>query len=327
MTRRAVVAGLISTFGLLALSGAACAQDSWPNKPVRIIVNLAAGSGGDISGRVLSDQLSKTFGQPFILDFKPGANGIVGTEAAAKSPNDGYTLLYTYTAAHVVNPALYPKLSYDPVKDFTPVAQIGAGGNLLLVSPKLPVNNLSEFIAYVKSKPADELSYGSWGSGSGGHLSMEALKQQTGLQIKHIPYKSSSTILVDLMSGVIDVAFSSVPAGLPLVQSGKLKAIAVSGPYRVPVLPDVKTMSEQDVKFDVASYYALFAPAGTPKAIVDRLNKEINRILQDPQTVDKFISLGFSKLPIKTPEEFGQTVKDDLVTWGDIVRNGNITID
>ena len=168
MTRRAVVAGLISTFGLLALSGAACAQDSWPNKPVRIIVNLAAGSGGDISGRVLSDQLSKTFGQPFILDFKPGANGIVGTEAAAKSPNDGYTLLYTYTAAHVVNPALYPKLSYDPVKDFTPVAQIGAGGNLLLVSPKLPVNNLSEFIAYVKSKPADELSYGSWGSGSGG---------------------------------------------------------------------------------------------------------------------------------------------------------------
>ena len=171
------------------------------------------------------------------------------------------------------------------MKDFAPVAQVGAGGNLLVVSPKMPVNNLSEFIAYVKSKPADELSYGSWGSGSGGHLSMEALKQQTGLEIKHIPYKSPPTVLMDLMSGVIDAAFTSVPGGLPLVQSGKIKAIAISGPYRVPVLPDVKTMSEQGVKFDVAAYYAFFAPAGTPKDIVDKLNKEFNRILSTPDTI------------------------------------------
>jgi tripartite-type tricarboxylate transporter receptor subunit TctC len=325
-----VIKRVIANVGLLALVAlpvAAQAQDTWPNKPVRIIVNTAAGSGGDVSARIFSEQLSKKFGQPFILDFKPGANGIVGTEAAAKSPNDGYTLLYTYTAAHVVNPALYPKLSYDPVKDFTPIAQVGSGGNLLVVGPNLPVNNLSEFIAYVKSKPADETSYGSWGSGSGGHLSMEALKQQTGLQIKHVPYKSSPTSLMDVMGGVLESAFTSVAGGLPLVMSGKLKAIAVSGPYRVPQLPDVKTMSEQGVNFDVAAYYAFVAPAGTPKSIVDRLNQEINRVLSSPDTIAQLTNLGFSKLPIKTPEEFAETIKSDLVTWGDIVRKGDIKVD
>lgn len=312
---------------LVGFSVAAQAEDSWPNKPVHIIVNAAAGSGADASARIFSEQLSKKFGQPFVLNFKPGANGIVGTEAAAKSANDGYTLLYTYTAAHVVNPSLYPKLSYDPLKDFTPVAQVGAGGNLLVVAPNLPVNNLSEFIAYVKSRPADELSYGSWGSGSGGHLSMEALKQQTGVEIRHVPYKSAPASLMDLMGGVIDTAFTSVPGGLSLVLAGKLKAIAVSGPYRVPQLPDVKTMTEQGVDFDVAAYYAFVAPAGTPKPIINKLNQEINRILSAPETVEKFTNLGFSKLPLKTPEEFDETIRKDFVVWGDIVRKGKIKID
>jgi tripartite-type tricarboxylate transporter receptor subunit TctC len=315
---------------LLALSmvpSQVAAQANWPTKPVHVIVNAAAGSGADTSARLFSERLAKKFGQPFVLDFKPGANGIVGTEAAAKSPNDGYTLLYTYTAAHVVNPALYPKLTYDPIRDFTAVAQIGAGGNLLVVAPNLPVNNLAEFVAYVKSKPADELSYGSWGSGSGGHISMEALKQQTGAQIKHVPYKSAPASLMDLMGGVIEAAFTSVPGGLPLVQSGKLKAIAVSGPYRVPQLPDVKTMSEQNVAFDVAAYYAFVAPTGTPKAIVDQLNREINNVLTAPDTVEKLTAMGFSKLPVKTAEEFNETLKADLHIWGDIVRKGKIQID
>jgi tripartite-type tricarboxylate transporter receptor subunit TctC len=323
--KRSVAAA--SLLVLVALSVAARAQDNWPNKPVHIIVNAAAGSGADASARVFSEQLTKKFGQPFILNFKPGANGIVGTEAAAKSANDGYTLLYTYTAAHVVNPSLYPKLSYDPLKDFTPIAQVGSGGNLLVVAPNLPANNLNEFITYVKSKPADQLSYGSWGSGSGGHLSMEALKQQTGVEIKHVPYKSAPASLMDLMGGVIDAAFTSVPGGLPLVLSGKLKAIAVSGPYRVPQLPDVKTMTEQGVNFDVAAYYAFVAPAGTPKVIVSRLNQELNRILSAPGTVEQLTNLGFSKLPLKTPEEFDETIRKDFVVWGEIVRKGNIKID
>jgi tripartite-type tricarboxylate transporter receptor subunit TctC len=318
---------LASIAAIALLHGTAGAQGNWPTKPVHVIVNAAAGSGADTSARLFSERLSKKFGQPFVLDFKPGANGIVGTEAAARAPKDGYTLLYTYSAAHVVNPALYPKLSYDPVRDFTGVAQIGAGGNLLVVAPNLPVNNLAEFIAYVKSKPADALSYGSWGSGSGGHISMEALKQQAGVQIKHIPYKSAPASLMDVMNGVLDTAFTSVPGGLPLVMSGKLKAIAVSGPYRVPQLPDVKTMSEQGVNFDIAAYYAFVAPAGTPKAIIDQLNQEINQVLTSPDTVERLTAMGFSKLPVKSPEEFDETIKNDLKVWGEIVRKGNIQID
>lgn len=316
-----------SVLAVMLAPGTATAQDKWPTKPVTIIVNVAAGSGGDVSARVFSDRLSKKFGQPFILDFKPGANGIIGTEAAAKAPKDGYTILYTYTAAHVVNPALYPKLSYDPVKDFTGIAQVGAGGNLLVVAPNFPANNLQEFIAYVKSKPADELSYASWGSGSGGHLSMEALKQQAGVQIKHIPYKSGPQSLMDVMGGAIESAFTSVGGGLPLIQSGKLKALAVSGPYRVPQLPDVKTMSEQGIKFDVAAYYAFVAPAGVPKNIIDLLNKEINETLVLPETLEKLRGLGFSELPVKTPEEFNETIANDRKVWADIVRNGNIKVD
>ena len=321
---------LLVPTSLLALAVApatASAQGNWPTKPVHIIVNAAAGSGADTSARLFAERLSKKFGQPFVLDFKPGANGIVGTEAVAKAPKDGYTLLYTYTAAHVVNPALYPKLTYDPVRDFTGVAQIGAGGNLLVVAPNMPVNNIAEFVALVKSKPADEMSYGSWGSGSGGHISMEALKQQTGAQIKHVPYKSAPASLMDVMGGVIETAFTSVPGGLPLVQSGKLKAIAVSGPYRVPQLPDVKTMSEQGVNFDVAAYYAFVAPAGTPKAIIDQLNHEINNVLSAPETVERLTAMGFSKLPVKTAEEFNETIKNDLKVWGEIVRKGKIQID
>ena len=315
----------ITVFALLP--GTAGAQGNWPTKPVQVIVNAAAGSGADASARLFSERLSKKFGQPFVLDFKPGANGILGTEAAAKAPKDGYTLLYTYTAAHVVNPALYPKLTYDPIRDFTGVAQIGAGGNLLVVSPKLPVNNLQEFIAYVKTKPADELSYGSWGSGSGGHISMEALKQQTGLEIKHVPYKSAPASLMDVMNGTLDAAFTSVPGGLPLVQSGQLKAIAVSGPYRVTALPEVKTMTEQGVNFDVAAYYAFVAPTGTPKEIIAQLNKEISEVLTAPETVERLTTMGFSKLPVKSPEEFNEQIKSDLKVWGEIVRKGKIQID
>jgi tripartite-type tricarboxylate transporter receptor subunit TctC len=325
MLRKFVLAVAVASF--TAGASSAFAQDDWPKKPVRIIVNLAAGSGGDASGRIFAERLTKAFGQPFILEFKPGANGIVGTEAAAKSPNDGYTLLYTYAGAHVVNPSLYPKLSYDTLKDFAPIAQVGGSGNLLVVNPNLPVKDLQEFIAYARSKPADELSYGSWGSGSGGHLSMEVLKQQTGLQIKHIPYKSSPQVLTDLMGGVLDAAFTSVPGGLPLVQGGKLKAIAMSGPRRTPQLPDVRTMTEQGVKFDQAVYYAFVAPAGTPKPIINRLNLEINKILSSPDTRELLTNLGFAYLPTKSPEEFEDTIKEDLKAWAIIVRDANVNID
>ena len=306
---------------------AAFAQAPWPNKPVKVIVSGAAGSGTDIAARVVTEPLSRAFGQPFVIDNRPGANGIIGTDAVAKAPNDGYTLLFTYAAAQVVNQTLYEKVPYDGAKDFAAIAQIGAGGNLLVVSPSMPVNNLKEFIAYVKAKPADALSYGSWGNGSGGHLSMEALKQQAGLTMQHVPYKSTAAANTDLIGGQIQVAFSAMASGLSLVQSGKLKAIAVSGPYRVPQLPEVKTMTEQGVVFDLTAWYGMFAPVGTPQAIVNAVNREIVRMIAAPENAERWKVLGFSEMPLKTPEQFADTVKRDIKDWGAIVKSGNIKVD
>lgn len=303
------------------------AQTSWPTKPVKVIVAGPAGSGTDIVARTITDSLAKTFGQPFVVDNKAGANGLLATDAVAKSPNDGYTFLVTYAAAHVVNPVLLEKVPYDVNKDFAAVSQIGEGGNILLVPANLPVKDLKDFIAYVKARPADELSYGSWGNGSGGHLSMEALKQQAGLKIKHIPYKSTVAANNDLVAGHIQVAFSAVASALPLVKGGRLKAIAVSGTNRVAQLPEVKTMSEQGVSFDLNAYYAIFAPAGTPAAAINAVNREVNKLLAAPEMSERWSTLGLDVRPTRTPEQFAEQVKRDLREWGAIVKNGNIKAD
>ncbi|MEZ5738506.1 MAG: tripartite tricarboxylate transporter substrate binding protein [Burkholderiaceae bacterium] len=312
----------------MAWQPSASAQSSWPDKPVKVIVPGGSGSSTDTAARLVTGALADVFGQPFVVENKPGANGMIGTDLVAKAANDGYTLLFTYAAAQVVNQSLYPKVKYDGARDFAAIAQIGAGGNVLVVPPELPVNDLQEFIAYVKSKPANSLAYGSWGNGSGGHLSMEALKQQAGLAIQHIPYKSAAASNTDLMGGQIQVAFAGMGSALPLIEAGKMKAIAVSGPYTVPQLPKVKTMTEQGVKFDLVAWYGLFAPAGTSPEIVTRLNQEVNKLLETPEVVDKWKkALGLSQIPIKTAEQFSQTVKDDIREWGAVVKNGNIKID
>ncbi len=321
-----IVGALAVAMPLFWQSGA-MAQSPWPNKPVKVVVAGAPGSGTDIVARGFTEAMTKTFGQPFVVDNKAGANGLIGTDAVAKSPGDGYTLLFTYAAAHVVNPVLLDKVPYDVNKDFAAVAQIGAGGNFLVVAANMPVNNLKEFVAYVKTKPADELSYGSWGNGSGGHLSMEALKQQTGLKIKHIPYKSTAAANTDLVAGHIQVAFSATASALPLIKAGKLKAIAVSGTYRSKQMPEIPTMTEQGVKFDVNAWYAVLAPAGTPAPIVAALNKEIMRLIAAPEMAERWNTLGFSEMPLNTPEQFSEQIKRDLRDWGAVVKAGNIKAD
>lgn len=303
------------------------AQTPWPAKPVKLVVAGAAGSGTDITARIFTDALAKALGQPFVIENRAGANGMIGTEAVAKAPNDGYTFLFTYAAAHVVNPVMVEKLPYDATRDFTPVVQIGAGGNLLVVPPSMPVKDLREFIAYAKSRPAGELAYGSWGNGSGGHLSMEALNQKAGLTLRHIPYKSSAAANTDLIGGQLQAAFTAVASGLPLIQAGKMKPIAVSGTYRVPQLPEVRTMTEQGVPFDINAWYAIFAPAGTPAAIVNRLNREVNRIMAAPEMAESLKRIGLAHMPIMTPEQFGESVLRDMKEWGAIVRAGNIKAD
>ena len=300
----------------------------WPSRPVKLIVTSGAGSATDIVARVIGDALSKIYGQPFVIDNKAGANGLIGTDAVAKAAPDGYTLLFTYAAAHVVNPSMIEKMPYDAEKSFAPIAQIGAGGNLLVVPPSTPVKDLKEFLAYVKSKPKDSLTYGSWGNGSGGHLSMEALKQQTGLGIRHIPYKSSAASTADVLGGQIDMAFAAAVLAIPMVNGGKLKALAVSGNYRVPQLPEVKTMTEQGVKFDLDAWYAMLAPAGTPPVIVSSINQEIMKMITTPEIAAKWrATLGFSELPVKTPEQFAETIRNDIKGWGAIVKAGNIKAD
>ena len=326
MLRKILTAAAV--VGVMVAQAPVLAQDTWPSKPVKVIVPGGAGSGTDTAARLITDGLTKAFGQPFVIDNKPGANGMIGTEEVAKAANDGYTFLFTYAAAQVVNQSLYPNVKYDGAKSFDAIAQIGAGGNMLVVPKDSPINNLKEFIAFAKSKPANSLSYGSWGNGSGGHLSMEALNLQAGLQIQHVPYKNTAAVNTDLIGGQIPVAFTSMGSALPLVLGGKMKAIAISGPYRVPQLPNVQTMTEQGVKFDLVAWYGMFAPAGTPKAIVDKINKEIVRALTEPVSREKIATtLGMSEIPIKTPEQFAETVRTDIREWGAVIKGGNIKID
>ena len=318
---------LLAALAMTSASVMAQSAANWPTKPVKVIVAGTAGSATDLVARTFSEPLAQVFGQPFIMDNRAGVNGMIATDAAAKAPPDQHTLLVTYTAAHVVNPVLLPKVPYDVRKDFTPVAQIGSGGNLLLVPPNLPVKDLQEFIAWVRAQPAGSLSYGSWGNGSGGHLSMEALLQKTGLKMQHVPYKQVSASLTDLGGGLLQAAFSPLATAVPLVQSGRFKALAVSGPYRVPQLPDVRTMTEQGVTFDLEAYFAFIAPSSMPKEIVARLNREINRLITAPEMTDRIKALGFSAMPRRSPEEFAAQIDRDLREWGAIVKAGNIKMD
>jgi len=300
--------------------------DAYPDKPVTLIVPTAAAGGTDTISRLIADALSKSLKQPFIIDNRPGANGILGTELAARATPDGYKLLFTYAAAMVVNPSLYRKLPYDPLKDFAPVAQIGRGGNLLLVRPDLPVKTLKEFVAYAKARPG-KLNYCSWGSGSGGHLAMESLKKQAGLSMTHVPYKGSGPCVQDLMGGQVDAAFADMSSTVELVRAGRLKALANSGPSRIPMLPDVPTMTEAGYPFGNYSWYGVLAPAKTPPAIVKKLNAAVNQVLKDPAVVQRLRELNFTDLPQNTPEQFAATMQKDLHDWSVLVKDIGLTLE
>lgn len=327
MDRRTFASALAGAATLAVLPGTASSQETWPARPIRLVVPQATGGGGDIVGRVFAEQLGAALKQPVLVDNRGGANGMLGTQQVKAAAPDGYTLLFTYAAAQVVNPSLYEKAGYDGVRDFAAIAQIGAGGNLLVVPASFPATDLKQFVAHVRARPADELAYGSWGVGSGGHLSMEALKQQTGLKLRHVPYKSSGASNQDLVAGHIQAGFTSVQAGIPLIQAGKLKALAISGTTRTVALPDLATMTEQGVPFDVDAWYGVFAPAGTPRPIVERLNREINRIIADPANQERWKVMGFSTMPLRSPDEFAEQVRADVRTWGEVVKRGNIRPD
>lgn len=299
------------------------AYAQWPNKPVKIVVPIPAGSSTDIGARILAERFSEKFGQPFIIENKPGANGKIAMDVVAKAPADGYTLLFTYAAAHVVTPLLYEGVA-DPILDFAPVAQMGSGGNVLLVSSSMPVTNLREFIEYTKSKP---VSYGSWGVGSGAHLSMLFVEQHTNVVMLHVPFKSTVEVNNNLLAGHINAAFSGVHAAIPMIHAGKVRAIAMSGPSRHTLMPDVKTMTEQGVTMDISAWFGLFAPAGTPASIVNLLNTQVNQVLVDPTYVDRVRTLGHSEYQTLSPPQFARVVRKDFSVWKEVIQKGKVRVE
>jgi tripartite-type tricarboxylate transporter receptor subunit TctC len=301
------------------------AQPSYPDRPIKLVVPYPAGGDTDILGRLIANGLSQGLKQTVTVENRAGATGMIGVEAVAKSKPDGYTILLTITATQAMLPHLHSKMPYDALKDFTPIGQAVRSGIILLVNPDVPAKSVQELISLAKSKP-NGLPYASWGNGSGGHLIGEGIKLASGANLSHVAYKGVAPALNDLMAGHIPVMFTGFGAAIPLINSGKVRALAVIGTQRSPILPDVPTLIEQGINFDGEAWMGLFAPAGTSPEIVKRLNTELNKTLELPEVTQRLRSLGFVPQPT-TPEQFGATVLTFWEKWGKIIRTLGIKLD
>jgi tripartite-type tricarboxylate transporter receptor subunit TctC len=327
MNRRMALKQTAAAVAALAPFGSVFAQpDVWPSRTITLVLPAAAGSGTDLMARELANRLSTVLKQPIIVDNKPGASGLLGTQAVVKAPADGYTLLYTNGTNTVMAPALLKTLPYDVIRDLAPVAQTAEGGVALLVSNDFPAKNLQELIQVVKANPG-KYSYGSWAVGSSGHLTMEWLKRQTGMDIGHVPYKATPQLLTELISGTIKIGWTDPAAPVPFIEAGKLRAIAVTGKPRLPRTPNVPTLGEQGYPFETVGWFGVFAPAGTPKAIVQRLNEEINKIQALPEMAARVRSMNIAAPPTKSPDQFRAIVAEDLQVWKKIVADTGITVE
>ncbi|KUE89682.1 ABC transporter substrate-binding protein [Cupriavidus necator] len=321
---RALCAALCAP-GLLAGVSAPAAAQPWPDKPIRLVVNFPAGGSADTLARGISPGLSEALKRPVVIDNRPGANGIVGGDAVAKAPADGYTFLLTSGGAVAIDPFLYKKMPYDPIKDLTPVASVALVRVYLLVHPSVPAKTLEAFIAYVREHPG-RLSYGSAGNGSTPHIAAEMFKRAGKLDAVHVPYKGAAPALSDLLAGQVQFMFDPGP-GLQHVASGKLRLLAVASAKRAAQYPDVPTLAEaglQDVDGD--STFGVYAPAGTPPAIVERMNREINRTLAGAQLQENVNKLGGAVAPLSI-QAFAERQNVDRARYGRFIRQAGITVD
>ena len=322
LTRRAVcAAGAASlAFGPLAVR----AQDgSYPSKPVKVIVAYSPGGANDVSARVYSQLLGDRFKQSFVVENRPGASGIPGTTFVAKADADGYTLLLGAGGVMTINPGLFEKLPYDPLKDFAPVSLLARSPLVLVVPPTLPVNNVSELIAYAKTKP-EGLTYASPGQGTPLHLAAELFTRQTGIKTLHVPYKGSVPALTDLMAGRVDLMFDVLGSSTQFIKGGRLRALGVTSLQRSSHMPELPTVAEQGVKdFDVTSWFALFAPAGTPAEVVDKLNAEVVKVAATPEAREKLAPLGMEPAS-SSKQELRALVQREQAKWVDLIRKANI---
>jgi tripartite-type tricarboxylate transporter receptor subunit TctC len=304
----------------------AAAQKTYPDKPVRIVVPFAAGGGVDILTRIIGQHLTDRLGQQVVVENRAGAGGNLGTDAVAKSPPDGYTLLMGTTGTHTINPGLYAKLPYDAVKDFKPITLTASVPNLLVVNPDLPAKSARELIALAKASPG-KLNFGSFGNGTSNHLSGELFKSMTKIDVVHVAYKSAPQAVIDIMSGQVSFAFVNMPLALPHVQSGKLRALAVTGAARSAAAPEFPTMVEAGVPgFVVESWYGLLAPAGTPDAIVERLHRDVAAVLAKPEVKAAFAQQGAEPVT-STPAEFAALIVEGKKQWAEVIRISGAQVD
>jgi len=313
---------MILSLGLLGHQGVFAQANNYPNHQIKIISPFATGGIADGFSRIIAQGLSESFGQPVIVENKTGGGGNIGADFVAKSPADGYTLIMGSIGTHAVNPFLVKNMPYDPLKDFVPVVFVLDAEGLLAVNPSLPVKNVSELIAYLKANPG-KVSYGSGGIGTASHLAGELFVMTTKVDMVHIPYKGNALAITDLIGGQTQVMFATMPTILPYVKSDKLRGLAVTGANRDPSMPDLPSISETLAGFDVKNWIGLFAPAGTPPAVVKKLHDEVSKIMQQPSVQKKLESEG-AKYYAMSPEAFGTFQKKESVRWGKIIKSAGI---
>lgn len=301
---------------LLALSAATATAQAFPTKPIRLVVTFPSAGAPDILARLFADKAQ--LGQPVVVENVPGAGGNIGADKVAKSPPDGHTLVMGTVGTHSINGALYAKLPYDMVKDFSPVAHVASAPNLLVVTNELPVKNVAELITYMKAHP-NKLSFGSPGIGTSVHVSGELFKSMTGTTMQHVPYKGRQFAIPDLVGGQIQVMFDNMPSALPMAREGKIRALAQTTAKRSAAAPDVPTVAETVPGFEATTWFAVFAPAGTPREVVAKLNAEMQRVFKLPEVADKLKTLGLEPW-ISTPEELGRLQAAEIVKWAKVVK-------
>jgi tripartite-type tricarboxylate transporter receptor subunit TctC len=315
---------------LLVLAGASAAlpafaqsSQNYPARPLRLVVPFTPGGSSDVLARAIGTEMSRSLGQPVVIDNVPGAGGSLGAEKVAKSPADGYTLLMGHIGTLAVNPALYPKLGYDPVRSFAPVAWVARVPNVLVVHPSVPARSVAELVALARIKPG-QLAYGSGGNGSAANLATEYFKLRTGVSLLHIPYRGTAPAITDVVGGQVQLLFTGAPAVLGQIRNGQLRAIAVSSPARLDALPGVPTVAESGYKdFEADQWYGVVAPAGTPPAVIAKLNAQINRSLNTPALKTRLNSEGAVGMP-STPEQFGAHIAREIARWRPVVQSGRV---
>jgi tripartite-type tricarboxylate transporter receptor subunit TctC len=328
MNMKRLLAGVLSVCALAASTAfaPALAQD-FPSKPLRIIVPYPPGGGTDRVARIIGEKLAEQLKQPVVVDNRAGAGGVVGTEASARSAPDGYTMVLGSTATHAVNPSLYSKAGYDPIADFVAISPLATTPAILVVNANLPVNNLQELLAMMKSKTGSAaLTYASAGAGSLQHMAGELFKSLTKVDLLHIPYKGAAPAMTDLLAGHVTMAFDTAPSAMPQVRAGKLKALGISSAKRAPSLPDVPAIAEVVPGYELVTWYGLLAPSGVPTSIVERLNQEVKRALESKEVIEKFAAAGLDPL-WASPADFAALVKAEVPKMRKLIEASGAKVD